>query len=74
MAGGGFVSDSGTGKAYAGKLTRNVVVTCIVASKGGFIFGYDIGISCMVQRSSQQQAFRIGTTRLRMSRHDTCTA
>ncbi|KAG5563145.1 hypothetical protein RHGRI_005786 [Rhododendron griersonianum] len=45
MPGGGFVSGSGTGKAYLGKLTRNVVVTCIVASMGGLISSYDIGIS-----------------------------
>ncbi|KAI8569409.1 hypothetical protein RHMOL_Rhmol02G0276900 [Rhododendron molle] len=45
IASGGFVSGSGTGKAYPDKLTRNVVVTCIIASMAGFIFDYDIGIS-----------------------------
>ncbi|KAI8569407.1 hypothetical protein RHMOL_Rhmol02G0276700 [Rhododendron molle] len=45
IASGGFVSSSGTGKAYPDKLTRNVVVTCIIASMAGFILSYDIGIS-----------------------------
>ena len=44
MAGGGAVS-SGNGKAYPGKLTKRVLVTCIVAAMGGLIFGYDLGIS-----------------------------
>ena len=46
MAGGGAVS-SGNGKAYPGKLTKRVLVTCIVAAMGGLIFGYDLGISGM---------------------------
>lgn len=33
------------GRKYPGKLTRKVLVTCIVAAMGGLIFGYDIGIS-----------------------------
>ncbi|XP_054803921.1 sugar transport protein 1-like [Prosopis cineraria] len=32
-------------KAYPGKLTFSVFKACIVASMGGLIFGYDIGIS-----------------------------
>ncbi|XP_062087352.1 sugar carrier protein C [Humulus lupulus] len=35
----------GASKAYPGKLTPFVTVTCIVAAMGGLIFGYDIGIS-----------------------------
>lgn len=35
----------GSGKAYPGKLTFKVFVTCVVAAMGGLIFGYDIGIS-----------------------------
>ncbi|KAI4964082.1 hypothetical protein ZWY2020_008410 [Hordeum vulgare] len=44
MAGGAFV-DTACGKQYPGKLTLYVVFTCVVASTGGLIFGYDIGIS-----------------------------
>ncbi|XP_057510142.1 sugar transport protein 1-like [Actinidia eriantha] len=44
MAGGGGIGPS-RGKAYPGELTVNVLVTCIAAAMGGFIFGYDIGIS-----------------------------
>ncbi|KAF8391429.1 hypothetical protein HHK36_023734 [Tetracentron sinense] len=44
MAGGGYVS-SASDKAYPGKLTPYVLVTCIVAAMGGLIFGYDLGIS-----------------------------
>ncbi|XP_031093042.1 sugar transport protein 12-like [Ipomoea triloba] len=45
MAGGGFGSGPGTGKAYPGNLNGYVTFTCIVAAMGGLIFGYDIGIS-----------------------------
>ncbi|VAH84860.1 unnamed protein product [Triticum turgidum subsp. durum] len=44
MAGGVMMNTAG-GKSYPGKLTLYVVFTCIVASTGGLIFGYDIGIS-----------------------------
>ncbi|KAJ4982188.1 hypothetical protein NE237_033025 [Protea cynaroides] len=44
MAGGVIIS-AGAGKDYSGKLTVYVIVACIVASWGGLIFGYDIGIS-----------------------------
>ncbi|CAL0318163.1 unnamed protein product [Lupinus luteus] len=30
---------------YSGKLTLRVVLTCIMAASGGFIFGYDHGVS-----------------------------
>ncbi|CAO2842728.1 unnamed protein product [Amaranthus hypochondriacus] len=43
MPAGGFVTQGG--KEYPGKLTPYVLVTCIVGSMGGLIFGYDIGIS-----------------------------
>ncbi|OWM90663.1 sugar transport protein MST6-like [Punica granatum] len=43
MAGGAFVSSGGGN--YEGRVTANVVITCIVAAMGGLIFGYDIGIS-----------------------------
>ncbi|GAY62572.1 hypothetical protein CUMW_218890 [Citrus unshiu] len=33
------------GQHYKGKVTRFVVLSCIVAATGGLIFGYDIGIS-----------------------------
>ena len=44
---GGAVIDmeKGIGKQYPGKLTANVLWTCIVAASGGLIFGYDLGIS-----------------------------
>uniref|UniRef100_A0A6V7QVH7 Major facilitator superfamily (MFS) profile domain-containing protein n=1 Tax=Ananas comosus var. bracteatus TaxID=296719 RepID=A0A6V7QVH7_ANACO len=44
MAGGGVVSSVG-GKDYPGKMTLFVFLACLVASSGGLIFGYDIGIS-----------------------------
>ncbi|KAI8569402.1 hypothetical protein RHMOL_Rhmol02G0276300 [Rhododendron molle] len=53
MAGGGFVFSSSTEKAYPGKFTRNVVVTCIVASIGWFIFDYDIG-SSVIQNANHK--------------------
>nr|XP_045090297.1 sugar transport protein MST3-like [Aegilops tauschii subsp. strangulata] len=42
---GGVVMNTAGGKPYPGKLTLYVVFTCVVASTGGLIFGYDIGIS-----------------------------
>ncbi|KAJ1391678.1 Sugar/inositol transporter [Sesbania bispinosa] len=41
----GGISNGGGNKEYPGNLTPFVTVTCIVASMGGLIFGYDIGIS-----------------------------
>ncbi|WOL17476.1 sugar carrier protein C-like [Canna indica] len=41
----GVVASSAPVKNYLGKLTVFVVFACIVASSGGLIFGYDIGIS-----------------------------
>ncbi|KAK4439251.1 Sugar carrier protein C [Sesamum alatum] len=43
MAGG--VPGPGSGKEYQSNLTPYVIVTCAIASMGGLIFGYDIGIS-----------------------------
>ncbi|CAA0842252.1 Sugar transport protein 1 [Striga hermonthica] len=43
MAGGVIITKGG--KAYPGKLTGKVFITCLVAAMGGLIFGYDIGIS-----------------------------
>ncbi|KAJ8466686.1 hypothetical protein OPV22_029238 [Ensete ventricosum] len=42
---GGVVIASSISKVYPGKMTLYVFVTCLVASSGGLIFGYDIGIS-----------------------------
>ncbi|XP_065858916.1 sugar carrier protein C-like [Euphorbia lathyris] len=42
---GGFVPSGGQAKQYPGKLTRHVLITCIIAATGGLIFGYDLGIS-----------------------------
>jgi MFS family permease len=44
MAGGVVVNAAG-GKTYPGRMTAFVFFTCLVASSGGLIFGYDIGIS-----------------------------
>ena len=44
VAVGEIVITSG-GKEHQGKMTLFVFLTCIVASSGGLIFGYDIGIS-----------------------------
>ncbi|CAL9078305.1 unnamed protein product [Musa textilis] len=44
MAGGAVMAPA-VFKDYPGKMTLYVFVTCLVASSGGLIFGYDIGIS-----------------------------
>ncbi|CAI0444113.1 unnamed protein product [Linum tenue] len=44
MAGGGYVPDDGV-KHFEGRITGFLLITCIVATCGGLIFGYDIGIS-----------------------------
>jgi MFS transporter, SP family, sugar:H+ symporter len=44
MAGGVVVNAAG-GRTYPGRMTAFVFFTCLVASSGGLIFGYDIGIS-----------------------------
>ncbi|XP_062208463.1 sugar transport protein MST8-like [Phragmites australis] len=43
MAGGGSLNEKH--KQYPGKMTIFVFLACLVASSGGLIFGYDIGIS-----------------------------
>lgn len=45
MAVGLPIADKGRG--YSGKITSIVILSCMVASTGGIIFGYDIGISGM---------------------------
>ncbi|KMZ58026.1 putative Sugar transporter [Zostera marina] len=47
MAGGGFGGDpaGASAKHYPGNMTLFVFFACLVASSGGLIFGYDIGIS-----------------------------
>ncbi|KZV45301.1 sugar carrier protein C-like [Dorcoceras hygrometricum] len=42
---GGPGISTGSSKAYPGKLTAKVLLTCLVGATGGLIFGYDIGIS-----------------------------
>ncbi|CAL9074595.1 unnamed protein product [Musa textilis] len=42
---GGAVAVAGVVKDFPGKMTPFVFFTCLVASSGGLIFGYDIGIS-----------------------------
>ncbi|CAL9210191.1 unnamed protein product, partial [Musa hybrid cultivar] len=41
----GVIVSTGGGKEHPGKMTLFVFLTCLVASSGGLIFGYDIGIS-----------------------------
>ncbi|CAL9158647.1 unnamed protein product [Musa hybrid cultivar] len=45
MAGGAILRAGNGGKDYPGKMTLFVFLACLVASSGGLIFGYDIGIS-----------------------------
>jgi hypothetical protein len=44
MPAGGFTAYTGRHN-YPGKITWSVIIACCVASSGGLIFGYDIGIS-----------------------------
>ncbi|EHA8591005.1 sugar transport protein MST6-like [Cocos nucifera] len=44
MAGGDIVSPNGN-KKYPGKMTFYVFLACLLASSGGLVFGYDIGVS-----------------------------
>ena len=47
MAGGGFATAPIGPRAsqYESKITFYVIITCIIASSGGLMFGYDVGIS-----------------------------
>ena len=47
-AGGGVVVHEGS-QNYKGGVTTFVVFACVVAAMGGLIFGYDLGISGMLQ-------------------------
>jgi len=42
---GGIISSNGSAKNYPGKLTFRVFITCLTATFGGLIFGYDLGNS-----------------------------
>ncbi|KAB2625387.1 sugar transport protein 13-like [Pyrus ussuriensis x Pyrus communis] len=44
MAGGGFGAAGGGGD-FEAKITPLVIISCILASTGGLMFGYDVGIS-----------------------------
>ncbi|KAH7854241.1 hypothetical protein Vadar_011647 [Vaccinium darrowii] len=39
------IGSAGAAREYNGKLTRYAVLSCTMAAMGGFIFGYDFGIS-----------------------------
>lgn len=41
----GFAVTSPAGESYNGKVTLFVILSCMMASMGGVLFGYDIGIS-----------------------------
>jgi hypothetical protein len=43
MHGGGVLAVAGAG--YSSEITFTVVMSCLMAASGGFIFGYDIGIT-----------------------------
>lgn len=45
MAGGGFAASSGGGTEFEAKITPIVIISCIMASTGGLMFGYDVGVS-----------------------------
>lgn len=47
MAGGGFGDHDPSKRAalYEGRVTGYFIATCIVASMGGSLFGYDLGVS-----------------------------
>jgi hypothetical protein len=38
-------------KHYEGRITVYVLLTCLLAACGGLMFGYDIGISGMLQQT-----------------------
>lgn len=40
----------GRTKYHGGKMTSYVFLACLIASSGGLIFGYDIGISGLIER------------------------
>ncbi|KAM0962977.1 hypothetical protein ACFX13_022447 [Malus domestica] len=44
MAGGGFGAAGGGGD-FEAKITPPVIISCILASTGGLMFGYGVGIS-----------------------------
>lgn len=37
---------------YGGRITAYVVLSCVTASMGGIIFGYDIGVAGTIQLAS----------------------
>ncbi|KAL0317619.1 UNVERIFIED_CONTAM: Hexose carrier protein HEX6 [Sesamum angustifolium] len=39
------VAIEGDGKQYNGKITKFVLLSCMMAASGGLIFGYDVGVS-----------------------------
>ncbi|KAL0400966.1 UNVERIFIED_CONTAM: Hexose carrier protein HEX6 [Sesamum latifolium] len=39
------VAIKGDGKQYNGKITKFVLLSCMMAASGGLIFGYDVGVS-----------------------------
>ncbi|KAK1259339.1 Sugar transport protein 13 [Acorus gramineus] len=46
MPGGGFsVAASRSGEEFEAKITPIVIISCVMASTGGLMFGYDVGVS-----------------------------
>ncbi len=61
MTGGGMLpaASSTTGaeyKHYEGRITVYVLLTCLLAACGGLMFGYDIGISGMYNKTTVSHA------------------
>lgn len=45
MAVGFAIANGGSQSQYNGRITSYLVLSCLVAAMGAFIFGYDIGVS-----------------------------
>lgn len=51
MAAGLAITSENSNRNYNGKVTPYLIISCIMAATGGIIFGYDNGISGLVQSS-----------------------
>lgn len=49
MAGGGILYDDQGRTNHGGKMTSYVFLASLIAGSGGLIFGYDIGISGLIE-------------------------
>lgn len=53
---GGAVIDVSNQKAYPGRVTPFVIITCIIAASGGLLFGYDLGVTGGVESMASFQS------------------